>query len=296
MLSFKEFFNESVNLGSSVSDYIPLKDSYSITVYHGIDNTQDLYSFLKYGTTGKMYAERRFSYEADNNPYGLFITIDLNVAKEFARKYIIEFHTKVSDLEAPVWPTGNFTVQFQLSQQWKDEGERERHRNKLRSELRGSKYDFISQSDRPELAQTLYLNSEKQALFTGDLNSNSIKAIWVSRNPNKTKSVYDRYERYERKDFLRKFEAEISKEGSKTKSNEIGQYFLLKPRDEVTLQNIMKGLKKQYGDIPLYKKDEELFEELLSILKNIKHKDTLYDLVWPHQIDKTWEIINNLNY
>jgi hypothetical protein len=289
MQSFKQFFNESVNLGSSVSDYIPLKDDYSITVYHGVDNTQDLYGFLKYGTTGKMYAGRRYSYEADNNPYGLFITIDLNVAKEFSRKYIIEFHTKVSDLEAPVWPTGNFTVQFQLSQQWKDKGERETHRNKLRSELRGSKYDFISQSDRPELAQTLYLNSEKQALFTGDLNSNSIKAIWVSRNPNKTKSVYDRYER---KEFLRKFEAEISKEGYKTKSNRMGQYLLLKPRDEVTLQNIMKSLKKQYGNMPVFNTDEKL----LSLLKNIKYnKDSLYDLVWPHQIDKTWEIINNLN-
>jgi hypothetical protein len=245
---------------------------------------------LKYGTTGKIRAGRRYSYEANNNPYGLFVTKDLHVAKRFSEKYIIEFHTKVADLEAPVWPSGSFTVQGELSKQWNDADERESYRNKLRSELRDSEYDFISQSDRPELAQMLYLDSEKQALFTGNLNSNSIKAIWVSKNPNKATSSYDRYER---KDFLHKFEAEMSKEGYKTDTNKKGVYFLLKPRDEVTFQNIMKGLKKQYGNIPLYKNKTD--EELLSLLKTIKHKDMLYRLVWPHQIDKTWEIINNLN-
>jgi len=287
MISFKDFFTESVNIGSSISNYIPLKDNYSITVYHGIDNEKDLYGFLKHGTTGKLRAGRRYSYEADNNPYGIFVTIDLQIAKEFARKYVIEFHTKVSDLEAPVWPNGGFTVQGELSKQWEHENQREEHRNKLRSQSTKSKYDFISQSDRPELAEMLYLSGEKQALFTGDLNSNSIKAIWVSRNPNTRRPTYDRYER---KEFLRLFEDKLSKEGYKTDRNQLGERIILKPRDEVTLDTLLNAMRKHYGDVPLFNTDEKL----LNVLKNISHKDMLYNVVWPHQIDKTWEIINSL--
>lgn len=287
MQSFKSFFNESVNIGSSISNYIPLKDNYTITVYHGMNNARDLYGFLKYGTTGKMRAGRLYSYEADNNPNGLFVTIDLNVAKEFARDYIIEFHTKVSDLEAPVWPSGSFTIQGQESSQWKDDNEREQYRNKLRSELRNSEYDFISQSDRPELANTLYLYREKQALFVGDLNSNSIKAIWVNKNPNRINSSYDRYER---KKFLIKFGDQLSKQGHVTERNKMGEHMMLNPRDEVTLENIMNGLRKHYGRIPLYNTDEKL----LSLLKGIRNKDMIYSVVWPHQVDKAWDIISNL--
>jgi hypothetical protein len=288
MISFKDFFNESVNLGSSISNYIPLKDDYTITVYHGVDNERDLYGFLKYGTTGKMRAPRRYSYEANNNPYGIFVTIDLLIAKEFGGKYIIEFHTKVSDLEAPVWPDGNFTVQGQEAKYWNDNDERENYRNKRRSELRDNKYDFISQSDRPELAQTLYLNGEKQALFIGNLNSNSIKAIWVSRNPNRVNSTYDRYERRE---FINKFGDQLSKEGYDTDRNKMGNHVILKPRDEVTLDNIMNGLKRRYGTRPGFFSSEE---NLLKMLKGVRNKEQLHNLVWPHQMDKTMEIINNL--
>lgn len=288
MLSFKDYFNESVNIGSSISDYIPLKDNYTITVYHGIDNARDLYGFLKYGTTGKMRAGRRFSDEAFHNPSGLFVTINLSVAKEFARNYIIEFHTKVSDLEAPLWPSGNFTIQGQKSEVWKNDNEREQHKNKLRYKLRNSEYDFISQSDRPELANTLYLNSEKQALFVGDLNSNSIKAVWVSKNPKKINSSYDRYER---KDFLYKFGDQLSKQGYETERNKLGERMILNPRDEVTFESIMNGLRKHYGKMPFYNTDEKI----LSLLKNARNKDMIYNIVWPHQVDKAWEIIQNIN-
>jgi hypothetical protein len=286
MLSFEEFFNESVNLGSSVSDFIPLKDEYTITVYHGLDNAKDLHGFLKYGTTGKMRAERLYSYEADNNPYGLFVTPELKVAKEFAREYIIEIHTRVADLEAPVWPSGAFTIQGQMSQQWKDDNDRENYRNKLREELRNNKYDFISKSDRPELANTLYLYPERQALFTGDLNNNSIKAVWVSENPKKD-SRFTTFVRYERRKFLQEFGDKLSKQGYE----QIGKSMILKPRDEVTLKNMLQSLKKMYGDIPFYNTDEKI----LSFLKGIKYnKDSLRTIVWPHQVDKAWEIIQNI--
>lgn len=287
MLSFKDFFNESVNLGSSISDFIPLKDNYTITVYHGLDNARDLYGFLKYGTTGKIRAGRSYSYEANNNPYGIFVTPELKIAKEFAREYIIELHTKVSDLEAPVWPSGAFTIQGGMSEYWKDDNDRENYRNKLREELRNSKYDFISKSDRPELANTLYLYPERQALFTGELNNNSIKAIWVSENP---KKINSKFIRYERRKFLQEFGDKLSEQGYETDRNKMGKNKVLKPRDEVTLKNMMQNLKKNYGDMPFYKTDEKL----LLLLKGIRDKNLLSSIVWPHQVDKAWEIIQNI--
>jgi hypothetical protein len=268
-------------------NYIPLKDNYTITVYHGLNNARDLSGFLKYGTTGKMRAGRIYSYEADNNPYGLFVTIDLKVAKKFARDYIIEFHTKVSDLEAPVWPSGGFTIQGQESKSWNSQEERKERQLKNREELRNSKDKFISLSDRPELAETLYLNSEHQALFTGDLNSNSIKAIWK-------REYKGNYTRYERKSFLEKFGSNIEKEGYKTERNEMGQQKLLRPRDKVTIDNFLLGMKRH----PLYNKMfENKPQEFLNLLKkSIKGKYEEYPtFVWPHQIDDTIKLFQNLD-
>lgn len=287
MLTFEEFFNESVNLGNSFRNYIPLKDNYTITVYHGLNNARDLSGFLKYGTTGKMKAGRIYSYEANNNPYGLFVTIDLNVAKKFTSDYIIEFHTKVSDLEAPVWPNGGYTVQGQEEKYWNNQEERKERQLKDREELRNSKDKFISLSDRPELAETLYLNSEHQALFTGDLNSNSIKAIWK-------REYKGNYTRYERKRFLEKFGSNIEKEGYKTERNEMGEEKLLRPRDKVTIDNFLLGMKRN----PLWKSMVENDpKECLDLLKNsIKGKYEEYPtFVWPHQIDDTIKLFQNLD-
>lgn len=291
MLSFKDYYvlNERVNIGSSISDYIPLKDNYTITLYHGIDNPRDLYGFLKYGTTGKMRAGRTYSYEANNNPYGLFVTPVLDIAKEFARGYIIEINTKVSDLEAPVWPSGNFTVQGGMSEYWKEDNDREVYRNKKREELRNSKYDFIAKSDRPELAETLYLHPERQALFTGDLNNNSIKAIWVSQNPEKS-SRYAKFVRYERIEFLKEFGDKLSQQGYKQDRNTVGEGKVLKPRDEVTLEKVLSGIKKKYPE--MFKSDEDIINLFKNLVK--RDKTSLQSLVWPHQIDKMWEIIQNL--
>jgi hypothetical protein len=287
MLTFKEFFNESVNLGSSVSDFIPLKDNYTITVYHGLDNARDLHGFLTYGTTGKIRAGRSYSYEANNNPYGLFVTPELKVAKEFAREYIIEFHTRVADLEAPVWPSGAFTIQGGMSEYWKDDNDRENYRNKLREELRNNKYDFISKSDRPELANTLYLYPERQALFTGELNNNSIKAIWVSENP---KKINSKFIRYERRKFLQEFGDKLSEQGYETDRNKMGKNKVLKPRDKVTYDSLMSGIKTKYPKF--LNTDEKIINLFNTVVK--KDKNLVNDFVWPHQVDKAWEIIQNL--
>jgi len=64
------------------------------------------------GVSGQARADRRYSYEADNNPQGLFVTLSVDVAKEFTfRGAIMEFTTSVDNLEPAVWPSGGYTVQ-----------------------------------------------------------------------------------------------------------------------------------------------------------------------------------------
>lgn len=95
----------------------PLKLNDTIRVYHGVNNPDDVFEFLQKGLSGKDKAKRIYSYEYNNNPYGLFVTKDLKVAKKFAN-IIIEFQTKISDLENPVWPGGSYTIQGQKEQYW----------------------------------------------------------------------------------------------------------------------------------------------------------------------------------
>ena len=102
MKSFQEYLVEVKIIGRGIPKK-PLSDSDTIRVYHGAYDLGTVVQALKYGLTGDIRADRRYSYEANNNPRGLFVTPDLDVAKEFG-PYIIEFHTRVSDLEAPVWP------------------------------------------------------------------------------------------------------------------------------------------------------------------------------------------------
>jgi hypothetical protein len=280
--------NEAEVLRKERSQQIPLKDNQTIRIYHGIDNSMDLKSFLEYGTSGKIRAGRNYSYEANNNPNGLFVTIDLNIAKRFGNKYIIEFHSRVSDLEAPVWPSGAFTVQGQESQSWNSPEEREEYRNKLRMELKNDSNPVISKSDRPELADSLYNNSEHQALYIGDLNSNSIRAIWVSKTPEKSGN-YSEYERYDRKNFLEKFKDDLSKEGYSNDRNEIGKNKILKPREDVTVENLINGIQKHMLNFQK-KNDEEILKDFLRIIR----KDMMGELFWTHQIDAAWNIIEDL--
>jgi len=275
-----------------VSKRMPLKDNQSIRVYHGIDNSEDLKTFLEYGTSGKLKAARRYSYESNNNPYGIFVTIDFKIAKSFGQKYIIEFHTKVSDLESPVWPSGGYTTQGQMAQYWKDSNERKEYIEKLRNELKNDKDPAISQSDRPEVADSLYNNFEHQALFSGDLNPNSIKAVWVNKTPEKS---YSEYERYERNEFIKKFKDDLSKDGYITDFNKRGKHFLLKPRTEVTAENIISAIlnyqKRKASKLWDNMSDEQVIK---TTLKSIYDKSVLYQIFWEHQVDKAWEVIQYL--
>lgn len=183
-------------------NHSPLKDTDSVLLYHGTSSVELVSSWIKHGFTGDTKANRAYSYEFNNNPKGLFVTPDLSTAKQFGT-VIIEFHASVKDLESPVWPNGTFTGQGQMSGRFDSDDEREQERLRVRDKMSSSEEEYIKDSDRPELAAILMGGGERQALFTGDVNPNAIRAIWIKNEPDKAKSTYTRMKP---KEFVNKFE------------------------------------------------------------------------------------------
>lgn len=213
----------------------PLKDTDTIRVYHGTSDLQFILNAIRYGTTGDTMADRKYSYEYNNNPKGIFVTPDMKTAKEFG-KYIIEFNAAVSDLEAPVWPSGTFTVQGGIASYFKDAQDRENRRLKARAEALTYTDKNIKKSDRPELAVTLYYFGERQALFIGDLNKQSFRAVW-ERNANRVNSPY---KRYSLKEFLVVHKKDFDKNSEKSRYN---RYKVGNPRDKIGFWELIDKLK-----------------------------------------------------
>jgi hypothetical protein len=208
-IAVRECLNEVRYINTkNISSEQPLSDSQTIRVYHGFNKFDDVEKVLKNGLSGKEPARRIYSYESGNNPYGLFVSVDFDVIKRagFAHSgVIIEFSTKVSDLESPVWVGGrSYFVQGEYTKSFKDLGEREQQRLINRQRAGESPYDYISKSDRPELADVIFDNPERQALYTGDLNPNMIKAVWYNEILHKERKTNGEWVRLSRKQFIDK--------------------------------------------------------------------------------------------
>lgn len=195
--------NEVVTIQKYHSE--PLRDSDTIRVYHGARDPVLAYQAVTRGLSGGSRANRVYSYEMNNNPKGLFVTPDLRTAKEFGHT-VIEFHTRVRDLEVPVWPGGGFTGQGQMAQMFNSDDEREQERLRQRMKWSQSEYEFVRDSDRPEVAAMLLMGGERQALFTGDLNANSVRAVWVTPNRN-ISSTFQAFDRVSPREFIKMYES-----------------------------------------------------------------------------------------
>lgn len=213
----------------------PLKDSENIRVYHGFYSYEIAIDVLKKGLSGKERARRIYSFESGNNPYGLFVTVDFQNASKFASSgVIIEFTTKVSDLEAPVWVGGrSYFVQGEYTQSFKDLDEREQQRLLNRQKAGESPYDSVSKSDRPELGETLFDNPERQALYIGDLNPNMIKRVWYNEIRHKERLTNRPWEKFSVNSFLKHVN-----EIGKNKKRKINFY----PNDDFTVENFKSFL------------------------------------------------------
>ena len=157
----------------------PLKNNDVLRVFHAFRDIEDAVSACRHGLSGRTRASRVYSYESDNNPHGLFVSPSLDAVKQFG-EYIIEFNARVSELEAPVWPSGTYTVQGQYAQYFAgDKRKREKARKQARERALQTGIASITESDRPELANLLFWGGEPQALFVGHLQPNRIIRVWL---------------------------------------------------------------------------------------------------------------------
>lgn len=265
----------------------PLRDDQSIRVFHGVDRPEEIYFILTKGLSGTQKANRNYSYEGNNNPYGLFVTPDFDTAKKFGA-YIMELNVRIRDLEAPVWPNGSFVSQGQYAPTFK-QGEREQALIKARNDAKNSN-EIISQSDRPEVAATLLALGERQALFTGMLDPNSVKAVWMRDNP---QSVSSPYTRMKRREFIKTYDSGKATNpfhGGKSSKDLVDKLSdggkmgkLLRPRELGDIDTLIKRLQ---GKMKMITK-----ERAIEVFK--KNPDMIHDYVWN---DSQYErIVDGLN-
>ena len=256
----------------------PFQENDVIKVYHGFRSAQDAYLTIFYGLSGQEQIGRTYSYESNNNPKGLFITLDIETAKEFTSQgYIMEFNAKYSDLESPVWPGGGYTTQGEMSQSWsweKLEEQREEGRLKQREEAEKSEYEAIRNSDRPELAESLMSPREYQALFVGNLSPADIQAIWVPIiDEDGYRKVTDKWERLTVEDFKTKYEEDINKmQEEKSERYQDLKNRVFTPVEDFEAQTFLSRL---YGG-----------EKTLELIKRWDKEDAkkyLKEYIWPKQ-------------
>lgn len=203
------------------SRFQPFRGGDTLRVFHGFHSMEEASIAATYGLSGQHEANRRYSYEHDNNPKGLFVTLKLDVAKEFtSRGAIMEFTVPVSDLESPVWPGGGYTVQGQMAQYFghgaKGRAARLAKRREMTAQAQewaknnGEYGSHIVQSDDPLLAHSLTGGREYQALYVGHLNPENITAFYVSNDPGKD-GRWATWRRLSREEFLAEYPADPSK-------------------------------------------------------------------------------------
>jgi len=278
----------------------PINEEDVLTVYHGFNNLNDARITAKFGLSGKQRARRIYSYESGNNPSGLFVSIDFDAIKRggFGNSsgVIIEFATKVKDLDAPVWAGGgSYFVQGQMTKSFKDMEERKQQQLDHREEGRKSKEKEISQSSRPELALSLFDNPERQALYIGDLNPNMIRAFWVNEKLMKESRHGGEWVRMSRDEFLRQYfksEEDIKETASTFKGYEKqlpSRYIhakerLFLPNEDYDESKLDERVKRLTDDQEFTK------EKLIGDLKRGWIK--LEDVFWPKQIKQFKEKYN----
>jgi hypothetical protein len=145
-----------------------------------------------------------------------------------------------------------------------------------------SEFEFVKNSDRPEVANELYLSGERQALFTGNLNKNSIRAIWVSKDF-KTSGEFAPWQRMTLNDFIKKFDVK----NKKLDSNKHNTYRVFNPRDKFDSNTFIDKVLFGHSD------KIEFLKEITPELKKLSDHELL-KYVWPNQLDDLKKFIDSL--
>lgn len=188
-----------------MTQFQPFKAGDTVRVFHGFYALSDAIIAAKVGLSGAERADRRFSYEFNNNPKGLFVTLKLSVAEEFAFKGpIIEFVAAWTDLEAPVWPGNGYTVQGQVALYFgggaTGRADRRRRHRELSADVQQQivrnpeHLQHVAQSDDPYRAYLLSSGREYQALYIGHLEPQAIAAKYAL-DPSESRRISRRKQR-----------------------------------------------------------------------------------------------------
>ena len=308
MISFKEFFKKYSKPLSSLNEAKvvtpdrgkePINFGDTIRVYHGFKDTRDALDAAKVGMSGKERANRVYSYESNNNPIGLFVSSSLKNAKEFTGAYenisvIAEIHAPESDLEIPVWPGGSYTVQGGMSEYWSNDPDENKDQRKIAqkektqwilNQAKKQGFDWILKSDRPDLAWFLQMGGENQALFTGDIDPNSIRAFWIrEKGKNGYHSINDPFVRISRMEFIKKVQSTYSPKNLKRDFyDKRGGKKLFNPREKFDVEKLLNGIGRGDRDYSL--------NTVQQLAKNdYDPEEILNTYLWPNQMNdaKIW--------
>lgn len=270
------------------SDEEPLRNDQTLRVFHGFDNLSDAVTVAMYGTSGKMRARRKYSYETGMNPIGLFVTVDFDKAADFANgktQVVMEFSAKVSDLDFPVW-NGSDTYFGQGSdpRPFRDRADREKQRKAYQDTAAASGEDRITKSDNPALARSIFANDEHQALFVGDLGPNQIKRFWTRET-----AQGPRWTKHTREEFLKKFQShELSPQASERAM--FPEDKLYRPNEDYQgFDDLLRRAAEDWNAFasnPKFHKTPEQLRSRYEEIFNAKRPDlhSIQVMLWPRQI------------
>jgi hypothetical protein len=288
----------------------PIKNNERIRVFHGTNLRTAVEIAIK-GVSGKEWRPRTYSYEQGMNPVGLFVTTDFVKAKYFASPFnggdnhkaavIIEFTANSNDLDTPVWNNSNtFFGQGSNPMSFGSREERDKQKQAYNDEARKSKYDYISKSDNPAMADNIFNNSEHQALFIGDLNPNMIKRFWVKKykHENGYVATEKQYTPMSRQQFLKIYGNDNYqlRDGDSYRGQFKNEKAYLPNEDFTTIEDfalrILRREERLYPKMvqkrkanPNYSEQQEIQDNIDGIKDCIKYgnMDTLLSYMWPKQ-------------
>jgi hypothetical protein len=305
---------------SQVYNQQPIMNNEYIRVFHGTD-LKTAVTIAKEGLSGKQWTPRKYSYEAGMNPVGLFVTTDFVRVDNFANPFnggeskkasvIIEFSANSNDLDTPVWNNSvTYFAQGSFPQSFKNRKERNMQKKKYQDLARKSSKSFVSGSTNPAMADSIFNDTEHQALFIGDLNPNMIKRFWVKKYKDKGNSLVPDDKYYipmTRAKFLKEYGNEKFSNG-RNGSYKIENERVFQPTEDFTsiedfARRILKREEEKYPKIRAYETSKEYYsfeKEVKELADNIeedviKYRDyqTLSRYMWPKQLR---QLIGKENY
>jgi hypothetical protein len=249
-----------------------------VRLFHGFRDQEDAIAACRYGISGKSRVGRVYSYEADNNPLGLFVTTDPKKASEFGA-WIIEFHANMNELEAPVWPSGSYTVQGQMAQYFgQSKAKREQARMDARQKAVERNIPPIAESERPELANTLLGFGESQALFIGHLNPNRIIRVWLRNNQN------GQITKVSREEFLKNNKSHSFHPSKSNREAYLASSRVFRVDEEFNPDKFIQSLSDRYSGRWTFDETKRVLVRGLGS-KSVHHmKEELLRYVWPKQL------------